>query len=120
MVRREQDLTAEAESLDKTVVAFVSKPPIERSAATEDAIRKRIEAVKIERERLSQIFNQRFPDYVALSKPQAVSLAETQSLLAEDEALLVFEFDARSYAWKYGRHRSLYSAQNPAAARQLK
>jgi CHAT domain-containing protein len=99
LVRKDQDLTAEAESLEETVVAFVSKPPAQRSAAAEDATRKRIAEVKAEREKLSQIFNQRFPDYVALSKPQPVSLQETQALLADDEALLVFDFDAESYGW---------------------
>jgi hypothetical protein len=53
-------------------------------------IRRRIETVKAEREKLSQIFDQRFPDYVALSKPQPVSLQETQALLADDEALPAF------------------------------
>jgi CHAT domain-containing protein len=99
LVRRDQDLTGEAEALDKSVIAFVSKPPAQRSAAAEDEIRRRIEAVKAEREKLSQIFNERFPDYVALSRPQPISLQETQALLADDEALLVFDFDAKSYAW---------------------
>jgi CHAT domain-containing protein len=99
LVRKDQDLAAEAEALDKLVIAFVSKPSAERSTAAEDATRKRIEEVKAEREKLSQIFNQRFPDYVALSKPQPVSLQETQMLLADDEALLVFDFDAQSYVW---------------------
>jgi CHAT domain-containing protein/tetratricopeptide (TPR) repeat protein len=99
LVRSDQDLTAEAESLDKAVVAFVSKPPAQRSAAAEDGIRRRIEAVKAERERLQRIFDERFPDYVALSKPQPVSLQETQQLLGDDEALLVLDFDAKSYAW---------------------
>jgi CHAT domain-containing protein len=99
LVRKDQDLAGEAEALDKLVVAFVSKPPAERSTAVEDEIRKRVEAVKMERDRLGQIFNQRFPDYVALSKPQLISLPETQSVLADDEALLVFDFGAKSYAW---------------------
>jgi CHAT domain-containing protein len=99
LVRKDQDLTGEAESLDKAVVVFVSKLPAQRSAAAEDQVRRRIEAVKTEREKLSQIFDQRFPDYVALSKPQPVSLQETQALLADDEALLVLDFDAKSYAW---------------------
>jgi CHAT domain-containing protein len=99
LVRRDQDLTAEAETLDKAVVAFVSKPPTQRSAAAEEQVRNRIDAVKAEREKLSQIFDQRFPDYVALSRPQPVSLAETQRQLADDEALLVFDFGAKSYAW---------------------
>jgi CHAT domain-containing protein/Tfp pilus assembly protein PilF len=98
LVRRDQDSIAEAEALDKTVIAFVSSPPAQRSAEAEQQVRKRIDEVKAEHERLQQIFNERFPDYVALSKAQPVSLAETQALLAEDEALLVFDFDAKSYA----------------------
>jgi CHAT domain-containing protein/tetratricopeptide (TPR) repeat protein len=99
LVRKDQDLTAEAERLDKAVIAFVSKPPAERSSAAEDEIRRRIEVIKTEREKLQQLFSERFSDYVALSRPQPVSLAETQARLAEDEALLVFDFDARSYGW---------------------
>jgi hypothetical protein len=99
LVRREQDLAAEAESLDKAVIAFVSKPSPQRSVAAEDEIRSRIEAVKGEREKLQQVLNARFPDYVALSRPQPVSLEETQALLADDEALLVLDFDASSHAW---------------------
>src|SRR5262249_37041192 len=97
LVRKDQDLSAEAEVLDKTVIAFVSKPPVQRSSAAEEQVRKRIEAVKVERERLQQIFNERFPDYVALSKPQPVSLTDTQALLADDEALLAFDFGDKSY-----------------------
>jgi hypothetical protein len=78
---------------------FVSKPPAQRSAAAEEQVRKRIAEVKAEREQLQQTFNERFPDYAALSKPQPLSLRETQALLADDEALLVFDFDDKSYAW---------------------
>jgi tetratricopeptide (TPR) repeat protein/CHAT domain-containing protein len=99
LVRRDQDLTVEAEALDKAVVAFVSKPPAQRSAASEEAIHKRIEAVKVERAALRQTFDRRFPDYVALSRPQPVSLQDTQRLLADDEALLVFDFGTKSYGW---------------------
>src|SRR5207248_7648005 len=53
LVRRHQDLAAEAETLDKAVVAFVSKPPAQRSASAEDEIRGRIAAIKAEREKLS-------------------------------------------------------------------
>ncbi len=49
--------------------------------------------------RRRSLSRERFPEYVALSKPQPVSLAETQGLIADDEALLVFEFDTKSYAW---------------------
>jgi CHAT domain-containing protein/Flp pilus assembly protein TadD len=99
LVRKDQDLTAEGEALDKTVIAFVSKPSAQRSATAEGQVRSRIDEVKAERANLLQIFNDRFPEYLALSKPQPVSLSETQALLADDEALLVFDFDVKSYAW---------------------
>ena len=85
-MRKDQDLTAEADRLDKSIIAAVSKPPAERNQATEDQIRKHIEEIKLEREKLQDIFNQRFPDYVALSKPQPLTIEETQALLADDEA----------------------------------
>jgi hypothetical protein len=98
-VRKDQDLAAETEALDKTVIAFVSKPPAQRSAAAEEQVRMRIAEVKAEREKLQQIFKERFPNYVGLSRPQPVSVQETQALLAGDEALLVFDFGVKSYAW---------------------
>jgi CHAT domain-containing protein/Tfp pilus assembly protein PilF len=98
-VRQDQDLTAEYESLDKSLIAAISKPPAERKAASEEQIRKRIEAIKSDRAKLQEIFNQRFPDYVALSKPQPLSSSQTQALLSDDEALVVFDFNDSSYAW---------------------
>ena len=96
---KDQDLTAEADGLDKSIIAAVSKPPAERNASVEDRIRKRINEIKVERDKLQDLLNQRFPDYVALSKPQPLSVEQTQALLADDEALVVFDFDAKSYAW---------------------
>ena len=99
LVRKDQDLAAEADHLDKSIIAAVSKSPAERNAATEDQIRKRIEEIKAERDNLQDIFNQRFPDYAALSKPQPLTIEQTEGLLADDEALVVFDFDTKSYAW---------------------
>jgi hypothetical protein len=53
----------------------------------------------LDRNELQNIFNRRFPDYVALSKPQSLAVEQTQTLLADDEALVDFDFDAHSYAW---------------------
>jgi len=103
-VRKDQDLTAEAEALVQTVIAFVSKPPAQRSAAAEEQVRMRIAQVKAEREKLQQIFNERFPDYATLSRPQPVSVPDTQALLADDEALLAFDFGDESYAWLITAH----------------
>ena len=62
-------------------------------------IRKRISEIKSERDKLQDILDQKFPDYVALSKPQPLSIEKTQALLADDEALVVFDLDIKSYAW---------------------
>ena len=73
-VRKDQDLTAEADRLDKSIITAVSKPPVERNQAMEDQIRKRIGEIKLERDKLQDVFNQQFPDYVALSRPQPLTI----------------------------------------------
>jgi len=99
LVRQEQDLTVETEQLDNTLIAALSKPAEERDADAEDRIRKRIEAIKAARGQLEAVFNERFPDYVALAKPKPLSVEDTQKLLADDEALIVFDFGVKSYVW---------------------
>jgi hypothetical protein len=105
LVRKDQDFTAKAERLNNNIIAAVSKPPTERKAAVEGQIRKRIEELKLQRDKLRNVFNQRFPDYVALSKPQPLSLQETQALLGDDEALIAVDLD-QSYAWIVTKNRA--------------
>ena len=99
LVRRDQDLTPESERLDKTIIAAVSRRPAERNAAAEDQIRSRIGNIKLERDKLQNIFDQRFPEYVALSEQQPLVVEQSQALLVDDEALIIFDFDVHSYAW---------------------
>ena len=106
LVRKDQDLTAEADRLDKIIIAAVSKPPAERNASAEDQIRKHIEEIKLERDKLQDVFNQRFPDYVALSKPQPLTIEQTQALLADDEALVTIDLDQESYVWVITKDRA--------------
>ena len=105
-MRKDQDLIAEADRLDKIIIAAVSKPTAERNLAAEDQIRKHIEAIKTERDKLQDVFNQRFPDYVALSKPQPLAIEETQALLADDEAVVTVDLDQKSYVWVITRDRA--------------
>jgi CHAT domain-containing protein/Tfp pilus assembly protein PilF len=106
LVRKDQDLTAEADRLDKVIIAAISKPPVERSAATEDQIRKRIEKIKAERDKLQDVFNQRFPAYAALSKPRPLTIEQTQALLADDEAIVTIDLDKKSYVWVITKDRA--------------
>ena len=105
-MRKDQDLTAEIRRLDKSIVAAVSKPPAERNPLMENQIRKRIDEIKSERAKLQEVFNQRYPDYVALSKPQPLTIEQTQALLADDEALVAIDLDLKSYVWVITKDRA--------------
>jgi tetratricopeptide (TPR) repeat protein len=106
LVRNDQDLTAEADRLEKSIIAAVSKLPDQRNTLAEEQIRKRIAEIASERVKLQNIFNQRFPDYVALSKPQPLSVEQTQALLADDEALVTVDLDEESYVWVITKDRA--------------
>src|SRR5262249_2093221 len=99
LVRKDQDLSAEADRLDKNIIAAVSKPSAARNAIAEGQMRRRLDQIKSEQDRLQDVFRKRFPDYATLSKPPPISIKETQALLADDEALIAFDFDVTSYAW---------------------
>jgi tetratricopeptide (TPR) repeat protein len=66
-VRKDQDLAAETETLDKAIVAAVSKEPGQRDATNEQRIRDRLAAIASERQALERVFAAEFPDYAALS-----------------------------------------------------
>jgi CHAT domain-containing protein/Tfp pilus assembly protein PilF len=116
LVRKDQDIAAEAEQLNKNILSAVSKPPGERNAAAEAQMRKRIGEIKLERDKLEDVFKRRFPEYVALSNPQALSISETQALLADDEALIAFDIDARSHVWVITKDRAAWKELSISAA----
>ena len=118
LVRKDQDIAAEAERLNRSIVGAVSKAPVERNAAAEAQMRKRVEEIKSQRDKLEDIFKQRFPDYVALSNPQPLSVSETQALLADDEALVAFDIGARSYVWAITKVRAGWK-QLPISAAEV-
>jgi tetratricopeptide (TPR) repeat protein/CHAT domain-containing protein len=90
LIRRDQDLAAEAEALDKTIIAAVAKEPARRDSAAEQRIRDRLAAIAAERNDLQQTFAKEFPDYAALSNPLPLTGKEVQALLSADEALVLF------------------------------
>ena len=106
IVRKDQDLTAEFDRLDESIIAALSNPPAERNALAEDQTRRRIDEIKLERDKLQDVFNQRFPDYVALSKPQPLTIEQSQVLLAGDEALVTIDLDKKSYVWVITKDRA--------------
>jgi CHAT domain-containing protein/tetratricopeptide (TPR) repeat protein len=119
LVRRDQDLSAENEKTDKSLIAAVSKAPSERNQNAEDQLRKRLAEIKVESDKIQSVLSQKFPDYVALSKPQPLTLQDTQKLLADDEAVLAFDIgEKNSYAWVVTRIEGFWT-EIPTATKLL-
>jgi CHAT domain-containing protein/tetratricopeptide (TPR) repeat protein len=95
LVRRDQDLASEADRLDKSIVAAMSKQGSPRDAA---AGRERLTAIATERVGLRKALAMEFPDYAALSNPLPLKAREIQALLTGDEAMVLFALaDKESY-----------------------
>jgi CHAT domain-containing protein/Flp pilus assembly protein TadD len=99
LIRRDQDLLAENDNIYQELSNAVSRAPGQRNPSTEGRVRARISEIQSERSRIATILTQSFPDYVALSKPQPLSLKETQLLLSDDEAVVVIDIGYKSFAW---------------------
>lgn len=98
LVRRDQDLAAETETLDKAIVSAVSQGAAKRDAAAEQRSRNRLATIATERAGLQKTLAAEFPDYAALSNPLPMTVKEAQALLSPDEALALFAVvDSESY-----------------------
>jgi CHAT domain-containing protein len=110
LVRKDQDLAAEAERLDRAIVEAVSKEPSKRDSVVEQRIKDRLDEASKERNELQQVFVRDFPNYAALSKPEPLTAKEIQSLLDNDEALVVIDLDEYSYVWVVTKDRADWKA----------
>jgi CHAT domain-containing protein/Tfp pilus assembly protein PilF len=97
LVRKDQDLAGQATALNKTLVVALGKSPSPSNTSTEQQVRDRIAAVSKQRDDVAKVLAREFPDYVALSNPQPLTVKEIQSLLAGDEALVVIDL-----RWRHG------------------
>jgi CHAT domain-containing protein/Tfp pilus assembly protein PilF len=106
LVRRDQDLAAEAETLDKAIVTAVSKERAKRDAASEQKSRDRLSVIAAERAGLQKTFAVEFPDYASLSNPLPLKAKEMQALLSGQEALVLFAVaEKESYVFAMTRDR---------------
>ncbi|WP_295559747.1 tetratricopeptide repeat protein [uncultured Hyphomicrobium sp.] len=90
LVRERQDLVAEWQAKDKSLIAARSQLPDRRSAQAEGAIAARIAAIDARLAEIDARFATEFPDYAALASPKPMSLADVQGQLRDDEALVLF------------------------------
>lgn len=98
LVRKDQDLAAESEALDKAIIAAVSKQSAQRDVAAEQRSRGRIAAIANERAGLQKTLAVEFPDYASLSNPLPLVAKDIQPLLSTGEAMVLYSVvDKRSY-----------------------
>jgi CHAT domain-containing protein/Tfp pilus assembly protein PilF len=117
LVRNDQDLATEADSLDKSLVAAVSKDPSQRDLAGEQRMRDRLTAVVAQRNALQKVFAAEFPDYAALSNPEPLAAATIQKLLSADEGLVAFSSgDRESYVFAITREAIAWKKIAPGSA----
>ncbi|MBR0962347.1 CHAT domain-containing protein [Bradyrhizobium japonicum] len=98
LVRKEQDLAAESDALDKAIIAAVSKQSAQRDVAAEQRNRARIAAIASARNGLQKTLAVEFPDYSSLSNPLPLTVMDIQPLLSADEAMVIYSIvDKQSY-----------------------
>jgi CHAT domain-containing protein len=100
LARREQDAQQRFGTLSDLLNRLLSAPPEQQLPKIIADLRRDIDALRIESDRLKLELAQRFPDYAELIAPRPTTIAQTQAALASDEALLSIYIGAeRSYVW---------------------
>ncbi len=90
LVRQRQDTQNRLDNDDAQILNAVSQPPEKRSASAEATLRAEADGL---RQRLQQLDNElaaKFPAYAELATPRPITIAETQKLLAPDQAMIVY------------------------------
>lgn len=90
LVRRQQDLKASLETLEKRVTSELGQADGKRNDALIASLRAQTAQTRKSLEDVSAQLDRSFPAYAELSNPQPLSIAQTQGLLKPDEALVVF------------------------------
>ena len=111
VVRDRQDLLDQWRKLNDAMIQAMGRPADQRKGDAEGALRKDIDAVTQQLADLDRRIGKDFPAYAELSNSQPLSVAATQALLAEDEALLVYIVAAKaSWLWVVRRNKIEFSA----------
>jgi hypothetical protein len=117
-VRERQDLATQWQVLDKGIVRAASKPPTQRDPKAEAILRAQFIETETKLDALDARIAREFPQYAELSNPKPIEIAATQSLLAPDEAMLVYLVgESESWLWALRRDRAaLYKIDITAKA----
>ena len=90
LVRERQDLVGEWQARDKLLIATKSQEPSKRNAGAEKALADRLGAIDARLAEIGRKLAKDFPGYAALASPAPVAVADVQTQLGADEALVLF------------------------------
>ncbi|MDK9701753.1 MAG: CHAT domain-containing protein [Sulfuritalea sp.] len=100
LARREQDAQQRFGTLSDLLNRLLSAPPEQQLPKIIADLRRDIEALRVERDKLKLELARRFPDYAELIAPKPTTVVQTQAALVADEALISIYVGAeRSYVW---------------------
>ena len=103
LVREQQDLTSEWNSLDKAILNILLN---KRNEIIDEKLWNRKKAIEDKVSTLTERIESEFPDYIAFAHPQPLELGEAQNLLELDEAIVVYLLDDdQSYVWAITREQ---------------
>ena len=107
LVRRQQDLKASLDTLDKRVTSELGQADGKRNDTLIASLRAQTAQTQKSLDDVTAQLDRSFPAYADLSNPQPMSLAQTQGLLKPDEALVVFiVLGDKTYAFAVTREAS--------------
>jgi len=112
-IRERQDLAAEVSGLDKKITDELGKLQAQRNDAMIASLRARLaQARKTLEERTARLAHD-FPSYIELATPQPMAVAQVQTLLKPDEALVSISVaDKTSYVFVVTREASTWREIN--------
>ncbi len=100
LAREEQDSQGRINSLEHLLTGLLSAPPEQQLPAVQAKMRTDIEVLKINREKLRQEIQRKFPDYADLVNPKPATIERTRQLLKPDEVLVSWYFgDKEGFVW---------------------
>jgi CHAT domain-containing protein/Tfp pilus assembly protein PilF len=109
LVRARQDTVARWRFVDGELVKAVSKPPVERNAGDERALRDELAKQEKKLAELGTAMEKRFPEYQNLIGPDPIPLTAAQALLRVNEALVTYLLgEKESYVWVLRRDQAQF------------
>ena len=105
LVREQQDLSTQRDTLDKTLIAALSEPLGRRNEAHIAQLRRTADTAEVRFKALTAEIGRAFPAYAELASPKPMTVPEVQRLLNPDEALMAYlvRSDDETFVWAVTR-----------------